>query len=264
MSKISVITAVLPEASEWLGEAWDSLAQQSLPRGWSWEWLLQLDGPGELLVEPPHDRRVKVERNLSRFGPGISRTAALARLRGKVVKVLDADDQLTQGQLAREIKVFESSPEIGWVTSRVIDVLEDGSMQGFEGDPHHGVIECGQVAKYWEEHDYRASVHPATLAVRSTLLLGLGGWMALPASEDTGLVLALDTVSKGYFLEEPGLLYRKWPKQMTAREAHTDNRSFEVRRRVLEARIGALREWGVRWPSLGSDLLSSADLSKTD
>ncbi len=40
--------------------------------------------------------------------------------------------------------------------------------------------------------------------------------MALPASEDTGLLLALNAVSTGYFIPDAGLLYRKWPGQSTA------------------------------------------------
>ncbi|QEV39866.1 hypothetical protein CP978_16030 [Streptomyces nodosus] len=48
----------------------------------------------------------------------------------------------------------------------------------------------------------------------------LGGWMALPSSEDTGLLMALNAVSTGWFIEECGLLYRKWPGQSTAQDAH--------------------------------------------
>jgi hypothetical protein len=51
--------------------------------------------------------------------------------------------------------------------------------------------------------------------MRTNLLLGLGAWMALPGGGVTGL-LAVSALSDGYFIGEPGLLYRKWPGQQTA------------------------------------------------
>lgn len=39
--------------------------------------------------------------------------------------------------------------------------------------------------------------------------------MAVSSSEDTGLLLALNAVSTGYFIGEPGLHYRVWPGQTT-------------------------------------------------
>lgn len=65
--------------------------------------------------------------------------------------------------------------------------------------------------------------------MRRDLLLALGGWMALPASEDTGLLLALNTVSTGYFIREYGLLYRKWPGQATAQPTHTATEERDAR-----------------------------------
>jgi len=64
--------------------------------------------------------------------------------------------------------------------------------------------------------------------------------MALPASEDTGLLLALNTVSPGHFTRTPGLLYRKWPGQATAQTSHTDATERAARVSVIKARIQAL------------------------
>ncbi|MET7792164.1 glycosyltransferase family 2 protein, partial [Streptomyces sp900116325] len=123
---------------------------------------------------------------------------------------------------------------------RVLDLLPDGSTVGFEGDPPEGVIERGSVLKHWREHDYRAQVHPATLIMRTDLLLALGGWMALPASEDTGLLLALNAVSEGWFTAETGLLYRKWPGQVTSQAAHVDEVERTARMAVVESRASVL------------------------
>jgi len=107
---------------------------------------------------------------------------------------------------------------------------------GFDYDPPAGVIERGAVLGHWLSHDHRAQVHPATLCLRRPLIFALGGWMALPAGEDTGLLIAASSVSTGYFIPEPGLLYRKWPGQVTAQAEHDDPRERAARNAVIEAR----------------------------
>ena len=159
------------------------------------------------------------------------------------MKVLDADDRLTPGALARDIAVLAAQPDVAWTTSRVLDLLPDGSTAGFEHDPPEGRLDGTEVLRHWREHNYRASVHPATLCMRRKHLLAVGGgWMALPASEDTGLLIALSVVSVGWFIGEPGLLYRKWPGQNTSQEAHRDPGEWQTRMRLISDRADALAE----------------------
>jgi hypothetical protein len=73
--------------------------------------------------------------------------------------------------------------------------------------------------------------------------------MALPASEDTGLLLALSAVSRGWFTREVGLLYRKWQGQATGQAAHVDPAERAVRMAVVEARARALARAGRRHPA---------------
>lgn len=101
---------------------------------------------------------------------------------------------------------------------------------------------------HWKANAFRAQVHPATLFVRRDLLLALGGWMALPASEDTGLLLALNSVSRGWFSQEVGLLYRKWEGQMTGQASHVDPAERDARMAVVEARSRALAYFQWRYP----------------
>lgn len=237
---ISVITAVHAPGAHHLPDAYKSLVGQELPDGWEWQWVIQEDGETDAVVPyVPDDVRIS-------FGQGragraaMARTMALSRAGGEFVKVLDADDMLTPGALARDLDALTGRPDVGWATSRVLDLLPDGSTVGFDQDPPQGVIRRGAVVEYWAAHDHRASVHPATLFVRRDLLLALGGWMALPASEDTGLLLALDAVSRGWFTAETGLLYRKWPGQVTSQAAHVDQGERAARMAVIEARARAL------------------------
>lgn len=100
------------------------------------------------------------------------------------------------------------------------------------------------MLRFWKANGFLAQVHPATLLVRRDLLLALGGWMALPASEDTGLLLALNAVSRGWFSAEVGLLYRKWEGQETGRATHAEPAERNARMAVVEARARALASFG--------------------
>ncbi|WP_329460223.1 glycosyltransferase family 2 protein [Streptomyces sp. NBC_01497] len=243
--RITVITAVHGPSAHFLPDAYKSLCDQELPDDWEWHWLIQQDGMGdEVAAYVPDDPRVTFKQGRP-GGPGTARTLALAHTDGAYIKVLDADDQLAPGALARDLVVLESDPAVGWATSRVLDLLPDGSTAGFPGDPEPGVVERGEVLEFWQANNYRAQVHPATLFARRELVVALGGWMALPASEDTGLLLALNAVSSGWFTADVGLLYRKWPGQATSQAAHTDPAERDARMAVVEARARELSY--LRW-----------------
>ncbi|GGS37481.1 glycosyltransferase [Streptomyces griseoviridis] len=247
--RITVVTAVHSPSAPFLRDAYRSLCDQELPAGWHWQWLVQEDGrTDEVRPHVPDDPRVAFRQGRP-GGPGVARTIALAHAEGEYVKVLDADDRLPAGTLARDLAALEADATIGWTTSRVLDLLPDGSTAGFPGDPDHGPVERGAVLDFWKANGFRAPVHPATLCVRRDLLLALGGWMALPASEDTGLLLALSAVSRGWFSEEVGLLYRKWEGQATGQAAHVDPAERDARMTVLETRARALADAGWTYPA---------------
>ncbi|MBC2877850.1 glycosyltransferase family 2 protein [Streptomyces sp. TYQ1024] len=249
--RLVIITAVHAPAAPYLADAYKSLCAQELPDGWEWHWVIQEDGTTDAVAPHiPDDSRVTFKQGRP-GGPGVARMMALAHADGEYVKVLDADDQLTPGTLARDLAVLEGDPTLGWTTSRVLDLLPDGSTFGFDQDPDEGPIERGEVLEHWRTHNYRAQVHPATLFIRHDLLLALGGWMALPASEDTGLLLALNSVARGYFTREVGLLYRKWPGQATSQATHTDAGERDARMAVIEARARALAYSNWRYPITG-------------
>lgn len=246
--RIIIVTAVHAPSAHHLRDAYKSLCEQELPDDWEWHWIIQEDGKSDgVAPHVPDDERVTFRQGRP-GGPGVARTMALAYADGEYVKILDADDQLPPGALARDLAVLEGDRSIGWTTSRVLDLMPDGSTVGFDQDPEDGPIERGAVLDHWKAHNYRAQVHPATLFVRRDLLLALGGWMALPASEDTGLLLALDAVSRGWFTREVGLLYRKWPGQATGQSAHTDAAERDARMGVVEARARALASCRWQYP----------------
>ncbi len=237
---ISVVTPAYRPVPQYLTEAYQSLCRQDLPAGWEWQWLVQEDGQtGEVAAMLPDDPRISAGSGRP-GGDSTARNMCLSRAAGELIKVLDADDQLTPGILDREIRVLSEHPEIGWTTARALDLHEDGSITEFDHNPAGGRIERGEVLRHWRSHNYRAQVHPATLCVRRDLLFAMGGWMALPASGDTGLLIALNVVAAGYFIAETGLLYRKWPGQVTSQPAHVDPVEWSARMKIIEERADNL------------------------
>jgi glycosyltransferase involved in cell wall biosynthesis len=249
--RVIIVTAVHAPSAHFLPDAYKSICEQELPDGWEWHWLIQEDGKtDEVAPYVPRDERITFHQGRP-GGPGTARMMAMAYADGEYVKVLDADDQLAPGVLARDLAALESDPTIGWSTSRVLDLLPDGSTVGFPGDPEAGPVERGEVLEYWKANGFRAQVHPATLFIRQDLLLALGGWMALPASEDTGLLMALNATSRGWFSAEVGLLYRKWPGQATSQASHTEAEERGARMAVVEARARSLAGLQWRFPANG-------------
>jgi hypothetical protein len=241
MPTISVVTPAYKPVAEYIAAAYASVTGQRMPAGWQWQWVIQEDGEAaDLAGMLPPDPRISLGSGRRRAGEPTTRNLCLARASGELIKVLDADDQLAPGALERDIEALSSRPDIGWATSRAVDLLPDGSTAGFDTDPAEGRIECGAVLEHWRTHDFLAQVHPATLCIRRALVFALGGWMALPASGDTGLLLAANAVSPGYFTAQTGLLYRKWPGQMTSQAAHADVVERSARMAIIEARAMAM------------------------
>lgn len=243
---LTVITAVHAAGAQYLPDAYASLVKQQLPRGWEWQWIIQEDGQtGTVAGHLPYDSRIDFSDG-RHGGPGVARTMALSRAEGSLIKVLDADDMLTPDALARDIAALAQKTETGWAASRALDLLPDGSTVGFDQDLPEGPIERGELLRRWEAYGHVPPVVPGTLCIRRDLLLALGGWMALPASEDTGLLLAASAVSQGHFTAQAGLLYRKWPGQSTRQLPHTDPTEREARIRIIKARAEALSFVSVR------------------
>lgn len=141
--RIVIVTAVHAPSARYLPEAYESLRTQELPPGWDWHWVIQEDGTtDEVASRVPDDTRVTFRQGRP-GGPGVARTIALAHAEGEYVKVLDADDRLAPGTLARDLAALERDPGLGWATSSALDLLPDGSTIGFPGDPAEGPIERG-------------------------------------------------------------------------------------------------------------------------
>ena len=234
------MTPVHPPHMRFLREAYESLRAQELPPGWRWEWLIQHDGEASSELFPD-DERVSFSSS-SPSGPAGARNMALARSTGELVRNLDADDLLLDGALTRDVEVLLAHADVGWTTSAARDLLSTGEVISWEfDDPAEGVLEPGWMLDAFLADEWRLPVVPGSLCVRRDLLLALGGWMALPSSEDTGLLMALQTVSRGYFTATPSMLYRKHGVQQTSGHVHNDPVDKELRYGMIVDRAQALR-----------------------
>jgi glycosyltransferase involved in cell wall biosynthesis len=253
---VSVLTPTFDPDPKFLTAAYKSLCAQEMPNGWDWEWIVWEDGPTRQAQDilPRDDGRITFGR-ARHGGQAIARNLALALARGDLVKNLDHDDVLTPGTLRRDIANLSRSPGIiRWTTSRVLDLLPDGSTVGFDDDPAAGPLRPGVVFDYWRTHNYRAPVHPTTICIERTFAVAVGGWMASPGSDDTGLLIAASLLSTGYFEPEVGLLYRKWPGQETAKPSHTDPAEWPLRMKLIEERGRAIQALGLALQPEGARL----------
>jgi glycosyltransferase involved in cell wall biosynthesis len=247
MPTISIITPIYDPQPHHLREAYESLCAQVLPAGWSWEWMAQEDGDSRIAEELlPADHRINFGTGRNN-GVAITRNLALARAQGDLVKNLDQDDILTPGVLARDIDTLTQHEHVQWTTSRVLDLLPTGELIGFDNDPPHGELAPGTVLEHWQTHGYRLPVHPTTICIRRELAVLLGGWMAVPGSDDTGLLVTASALHTGYFNSTVGLHYRKWPGQVSAQASHTEAVEWNARMKLISERAEMMR---ARWSPL--------------
>jgi len=238
---LTIVTPIYNPDPEYLTAAYESVVSQELPDGWQLEWILQEDGRTGIL-----EKLLPAHACLS-FGDGrhggvaLTRNLGLGRSAGELVKNLDQDDVLTPGVLARDIEVMTENPDVAWTTSRVLDLLSDGSTVGFEGDPPHGRLEPGVVLGHWRAHNFRLPVHPTTICIRRSLLTAVGGWMGVPGSDDTGMLIAASVLTTGFFHGEVGLLYRKHGGQESAGTGHYEPAEWHIRMSLISERADSLR-----------------------
>ncbi|GAA2780781.1 glycosyltransferase family 2 protein [Kitasatospora aburaviensis] len=246
MTVISVITPVYNGGHAFLGEAYDSLLDQDLPDGWTWQWVVQEDGETRIpaTVLPTDDPRISYGTG-RRGGAAMARTMALARVTGSMVRPLDADDMLPAGALRRGIEALVEHPEIGWAVSSAVDLLPDGTLRESAIDPPAGLLASGLIAESYRAG--RFAVMGTTLTVYTDLLHAVGGWPAVPASEDAALLVLLEAVAPGWMIAEPGEIYRKHDGQVTAQAAHWEEAERDALAAVLLTRLNVLHRTGWRW-----------------
>lgn len=241
MPLVTVLTAAAPSREALLSRAFQSVVSQELPAGWSLEWVVQYDGErGKLPEVLLNDGRISYASNGQQAGTAITRNLGLARARGNYIRVLDDDDELLEGALRQDIEVLTSASEIWWTTSRAIDMYPDGREFIPDDVIAPGKIHVGGLFDLWLSSNGIPPIHPATLCAKTEVVRALGGWMALPVSDDVGLLMAMSSLFPGYFATEPSLQYNKSDFQITASEYSKSRESKTQRIDAIRQRVESM------------------------
>ena len=244
---ISVLTPVHKAGASSLVETLKSVEAQSLPSGWTLEWLVQEDGPeSELASIGTSYSWIKYAANGAKLGIAGTRNLGLNRARGELLQVLDADDLLLPGALETLIPAF-ADPTIHWALGQADDLLPDGSRKSFppyEGVPF-GRVPAGAVNTWALEHHGSWPLHCAGLMMRTASTRAVGGWGGLPTDDGFSIMFTgLSGIADGHFEESITWLYRQHPNQ-TVRSAHHRTWTEDGRRMALQRAV-AVRNLGLR------------------
>jgi hypothetical protein len=150
------------------------------------------------------------------------------------VRNLDADDVLLPQALV-DLAAFLRRYEFpAWAVTAVAD-MEDGETTTRGKDLVQGpIIPAKELVRLWTDS---IPVHPTTLCIQSDVARALGGWMGLPASEDTGLLMAVSSLYDGGYLATPTVLYRRSPIQMSTTESWgKSGNTLEIRHALVKRR----------------------------
>lgn len=231
---VSIITAVDPSRVDYFQQTIASVmeARKHSP---DFEWIVQVDGESAECAHDALAASAKIQANRIHCGPGATRNFALERVTAMYVRNLDADDILMPQALV-DIEAFLYQYHFPvWLVSAVYDT-EDGTTQIERSDFIHGpVIQAGELLRMWD--DMLIPVHPTTLCIQSDVARVFGGWMALPASEDTGLLMTVSSLFDGGYLSAPTVLYRRSPIQMSATEGWgKPGQTLEIRYALIRRR----------------------------
>lgn len=246
MPLLSIITPAWAPSqghASFLRDAFQSLIKQEGLGEWEWEWLIQEDGENPWLRgELPDDPRIRYSANGRRFGEAASRSLALQRAQGSLIRSLDSDDVLLPRGLAVPLELLAEYPHAVWAAGERWElIMPEGRTVR---DPLTTALEGGLVPRMRLLELMRESsqfvIHCAGLTIRTNVFRAFGGWMALPRSHDIVALLTVNLFYAGAYSSEPTFLYRRWPGQETKQDWWKDLQP--VARSILWQRIAALRE----------------------
>lgn len=237
VAQLGIVTAVHPRRSDYLQEAASSV-ELLRAAGTPVQWVICVDGERSSLNLSGLDAEV-VSWGTS-VGISAARNLALSRVRAEFAMPLDADDLLDPDGVASGVEQMLSERQPGWTGGNRL--LFDGS-----ATPHWketaSFWKAGELAAQWEAPFV---FHPNSVIFRTQLGLSVGGWPALPANEDLGLVLAMSEYSEGYSAPHIFTHYRVWQGQEVQQEQYPDLKQHAFG--VIAARINTLRQGRGRPP----------------
>jgi len=218
---ITIITAVHPPRARFLGDTARSVASvcASPPEGWGVEWVVVIDGPGDVPAFATTTNTVVIHRPMN-GGVSAARNTGLAHASGAWVMPLDHDDILDADGLAG----FLADPRA---------ITEDwaaGSPRLLSGEwTPHRIVEARRYAPRALETAWTSPFpfHPNVVMARRDAALSVGGWPALSANQNLGYVFALNRQTAGWALPYPLTGYRRWGWQTVSQAYYPDMKRLD-------------------------------------
>lgn len=241
--QLSVVMPVLPDCAQHMAEAVESvMALDGL--GVSWELLIQEDSVrAELDHKIPKHPSVRYGFNGMHAGAAATKTIGLSRASGLVVTTLAADDILIAPGTVEAVSLLLGDESLGWVVTPATDLFEDDGSTVLVPVPFAGRLEKMELPEAW---DFRSAppVHPASTIFKTRLLRSIGGWMALPGSEDTAALMTAAAVAPGWCTTESSFYLRKWRHGSRQRTPWFKG-SAKWRFEVIRQRVDSLQPVGL-------------------
>ena len=135
---------------------------------------------------------------------GAARNEAIGYARGELIAFLDTDDRWLPDKLARQVAVFDESPQVGFVYSNYY------ILQGSTGSTTLGLRRQQPEGDVFGAFLRHYPVNLQTVMVRNSALQNLKDLFdpALEVSEEYDLFMRLLYISKARYLKQPTAIYR--------------------------------------------------------
>ena len=234
---ISIITPVKRGGGRWLAQCWDSLLDQDETR---WEWLIELDGNGEMEVDLKQlieraDSRLKIASCGLQMFAAACRNMALSRAQSEWILPLDADDQLPPKALSTLLQAVTASGAKACVGT--IEIMHpDGTRSQEHHKFAHGHRKLGESYKMALELQQMPHLSVGTL-METRLLTMLGGYPATPYAQDLLVQYLISGFGDIVAIPETTYIYRRHTEQMTNEVNDSSWRLAQWRSRTMLSRM---------------------------
>lgn len=234
---ISIITPVKRGGGYWLKECYESLLRQDESR---WEWLVELDGNGELEPEISElleqaDSRLKIASCGIQMYAAACRNMALSRARGKWIFPLDADDILPSDSLSTLLNAVETANAKASVGT--IEILNsDGTRTKESHKFTHGLRMQSESITIALKLQQLPHLSVGTL-METRLLTMLGGYPAAPYAQDLLVQYLISGFGDIVAVPVTTYIHRRHDQQMTNEENDAPWRLAQWRSRVMLSRM---------------------------
>lgn len=219
--QVSVVTAVHPPRSQWLHETAASVARADTVLGaGAVQWVVVVDGAGDVELGPDRPSNMTVIHRPMNGGVSAARNTGLTAANGQWVLPLDHDDQLDPAGLGAAL-ADSRTDTARWVAGS--PRLLDGAWTA------HKVFRARQFRRRELEENWTVPFpfHPNVILVRRDVALAAGGWPALSANQDIGLMFAVNRIAEGWALPYPLIRYRTWAEQTVAQDFYPDVKALD-------------------------------------